>query len=239
VAWPRRVRREWPFIERILASAPSKRVLDLGCGSGEHTRFLANTGFSALGIDASRRALEKAREPGVPDGARFVEGRIEEVGALAEGRYGAAICLGNTLPHLRCVDSMSQLLQGLRRRLLPGAPFVLQILNYDRILDRQERFLPLSFQDDESEGQIVFLRLMTPRRDGTVVFTPSTLRYRPEAEPALEVLSTKRVDLKGWRRRELEPLLEKARFGTRESFGGFDGSAFDPATSRDLILVAR
>ncbi|GAA0237860.1 methyltransferase domain-containing protein [Haladaptatus pallidirubidus] len=36
-------------------------VLDIGCGTGENALFLADRGFSVLGIDASPRAIEKAR----------------------------------------------------------------------------------------------------------------------------------------------------------------------------------
>lgn len=37
-------------------------ILDLGCGTGENSLFLADRGYSVLGIDASPRAIAKARE---------------------------------------------------------------------------------------------------------------------------------------------------------------------------------
>ncbi len=36
-------------------------VLDVGCGTGEHTIYLASLGHEALGIDGAPRAIEKAR----------------------------------------------------------------------------------------------------------------------------------------------------------------------------------
>ncbi|MBK9967495.1 MAG: hypothetical protein IPP07_22530 [Holophagales bacterium] len=36
IAWPARIQREAPFLREVLAGAPSKRLLDLGCGTGEH-----------------------------------------------------------------------------------------------------------------------------------------------------------------------------------------------------------
>lgn len=38
------------------------RVIDVGCGTGEHTLFAAEQGADALGIDISAAAIAKARE---------------------------------------------------------------------------------------------------------------------------------------------------------------------------------
>ena len=37
------------------------RVLDVGCGTGENAIFLAQSGFSAVGVDVARKALETAK----------------------------------------------------------------------------------------------------------------------------------------------------------------------------------
>jgi hypothetical protein len=113
------------------------------------------------------------------------------------------------------------------------------VLNYDKIIGGGQRYLPLTFRRDDEEGELVFLRLMTPRPDGTVVFTPSTLRYRPEGDPPLQVVATRNVELTGWRRPELEDALEAAGFTRREVFGTVGDVPFDPERSSDLVIVAR
>jgi len=237
VAWPERIEREWPFLSRAIGTGG--RVLDLGSGTGEHSRFLASKGFEVVGIDSSPAMLAKATDTALPPNLRFLEGDMASVGDLVSGEFDGAICLGNALPHVPDRESLMRMLEGLRRRLRPGASFVLQALNYDKVFDTAQRALPVNFRKDEGEGEIVFLRLMTPRPDGTVVFTPTTLRYRPDGDPPLEVVSTRNVVLKGWRRAELEDALAAAGFGDRQVFGTVGDAPWNAAQSPDTVIVAR
>lgn len=47
-------------VERF-GETPRARVLDLGCGSGRHLKYLSHLGFDVVGIDESPRALELAQ----------------------------------------------------------------------------------------------------------------------------------------------------------------------------------
>jgi SAM-dependent methyltransferase len=237
VAWPQRIEREWPFLSRVLGAGG--RVLDLGSGTGEHSRYLASRGFEVTGIDSSPSMIAKATDSPLPANLKFVEGDLGDIARLVDGLFDGAVCLGNVLPHVQDRERMAGFLAGLRARLRPGAPFLLQVLNYDRVFDGGLRALPVSFREDPDGGEAVFLRLMTPLPGGRVVFTPSTLRYRPNADPPLEVVSSKNVNLKGWRRGELEEALEASGFRDRQVFGTVGDVPFDSAGSPDTVIVAR
>jgi SAM-dependent methyltransferase len=239
IAWPERIEREWPFLQRTFGG--SGRLLDLGCGTGEHTRFLASRGFDVTGVDSSPAMLAKATDTPVPANVHFVAGDIVQIDALVEGQYDGALCVGNTLPHLGEDARLAELRRGLRGRLRPGAPFLLQILNYERILGKQLRFLPLDFRGaDQAGGEVVFLRLMTPIGNGRIVFTPTTLRYRAAGDPPLEVVSSRNVTLRAWTRDELSAALRDAGFRSIESFGTVDAAVpYVGLESRDVVIVAR
>jgi len=235
IAWPERLQREAPLLQRVLGQAPSGRVLDLGCGSGEHTRFLTALGFDVTGVDASASQLDAARE-GDPRG-RYVQAELTALAGLEAGQ-GAAICVGNTLPHLCEEAEVRAFFSGLASRLAPGAPFLLQLLNYDRILARGERTFPVVLRPGEAaEGDTVFLRLMTHHGDGRLTFTPAHLRYRPGTAAPLELVAAHDVALRGWRRAEVEALLQQAGFTVLETLGTMTGEAWS-STSSDLVLVA-
>lgn len=63
-----------------LADWNGKRVLDVGCGTGELLRSIAERGASALiGIDYSQKAIEIARSRNAFDNTRYVAGDIFEI----------------------------------------------------------------------------------------------------------------------------------------------------------------
>jgi len=240
IAWDERLKREWPLFEELLRGAPSKRILDLGSGTGEHARFLAAKGFDVTGVDSSPAMLEKSR---AAEEARvqFLSGDMREIASVVEGQFGAALCVGNVLPHLTGEDDLARLATGLRRVLLPDAPFLLQIINYDRIEAKKERALPVTFlpDPDDKDATIIFLRTMELQPDGRVIFMPTTLRQRADREPPIELVTTRRVEIRGWRRSQIESAFRASGLASIEVFGSYQKAPFDPAESRDLILIAR
>lgn len=240
INWDDRLKREWPLFDEFLGGAPSKRILDLGSGTGEHARFLGAHGFHVTGIEMSQAMLEKSRAAPA-ENVRFIEGDMRSLPDLVDQGYGGAICVGNVLPHLTDADDVRKLASGLRRVLTKGAPFILQILNYDRIEIKKERALPISFLPDpeDPKGTIVFLRTMELQANGRAIFMPSTLRQRSDREPPLELLASRRVEIRAWRRREVEDAFRANGFDSFEVFGSYAKDPFDPAESRDLIFLAR
>ena len=241
IAWDERLNREWPFFESALRDAPSKKLLDLGSGTGEHARMLGSKGFDVTGVDSSPAMLEKSRAAAPVENIRFVEGNLRDLGSLFHEQFGAAICVGNVLPHLNEPGDLERFSAGLRHVLLPGAPFVLQVLNYNRIEIKRERALPLSFLPDRDNpgATIIFLRSMELLPDGRIIFMPTTLRQWIDREEPIELVSTRRVEIRGWRRDQIEGALRGAGFESIEVFGTHQRAPFDPAESRDVILVAR
>ena len=238
ISWPARLQREWPFLDPLLAAAPSRRVLDLGSGTGEHARLISSKGYEVLGLDTSPAMVEKARS----GGGTFVLGDMRELSALiGEERFGVALCLGNALPHLTGEDDLERLAGELRKVLLPGGPVVIQFLNYDRLERKKERALPLSFlpDPDDPAASLLFLRAIELRPDKRVVFMPTVLRVRPDQEPPMELLGTQRVEVRSWRADDLERAFRVAGFTSIEILGSYGREPFDAGESRDVIFVAK
>jgi SAM-dependent methyltransferase len=241
IAWPARIEREAPFLHAVLETAPEASVLDLGCGTGEHADYLASRGFRTVGIDRSEAQIAKARQyegRHGESGPRFLHGDLTDLGREPGERFGAAIWLGNGLPHLED-DELATALRGLSERLVAGGLLIVQLVNYERIRAQGIRHLPLNFRDDPTApGEIVFLRVMTLDGPRHVRFTPMSLALRPGQEPPAELEGAREVRLRSWTRGELETALRAAGFVPGAVHGDMTGGEYDPERSTDLVVVA-
>jgi SAM-dependent methyltransferase len=218
IAWPERIQREAPFFADVFEGAEPRRVLDVGCGTGEHARHFAEQGWQAVGIDVSENMIDDARE-------------------LAGSTDG-----GGSARYEKLQEQMRDLLTGVSGALAPGARLLVQLLNYERILGTSMRILPVNFRplpEDEGEGEIVFLRVMTPRADGALDFYPITLTLRPGDEDApVELRSAKKGKHTAWTWERLEPLFAAAGFHDVRVLGGMSETPFSALESPDLVLIA-
>ena len=79
-------RPQTPFVELARAGHLHGAVLELGCGTGEHTLLAADLGLRATGVDLAPTGIAKARAKAVQRGldARFLVHDALTVDALAE-----------------------------------------------------------------------------------------------------------------------------------------------------------
>jgi SAM-dependent methyltransferase len=73
------------------------RALDLGCGAGRNSVYLARQGWEVTGIDIIGLAIEKARSKAVGDAAkaRFLQGDVTKLADLDLGdNYGLIVDFG-------------------------------------------------------------------------------------------------------------------------------------------------
>jgi trans-aconitate 2-methyltransferase len=105
---------------RLIDVREGLRVVDLGCGTGELTRRLADLlpRSDVVGIDSSREMLARAEEQARP-GLRFEEGRIEEVDEEWDLIFSNAA--------IQWVDDHASLVPRLLTLLRPGGQLVVQV----------------------------------------------------------------------------------------------------------------
>jgi SAM-dependent methyltransferase len=242
VDWRDRLAREGPFLLGALAQAPSRRIVDLGSGTGEHGLWLAGQGFEVVGIEGVRERWELAKQVAIP-GVEFLLGDLGAVEAMVRGQFGAALCLGNTLPALIGTEAVSRMLIGLRRRFLPGGVLVLHLWNYDRLARRDVRELPERRLAGD-DGELRFRTALTFEDDGVVTVTEQVFHHAVRQANVASVGNDTRLlherhrYLQGWRHAELLTLLDVARFREIQCYGGFAGEPYDRDLSEELVLVA-
>ncbi len=100
-------------------------VLDVGCGAGAETVFLAGLGFQAIGVDTSAKALEIARGRALEAGVE-VDFRLADVTGLPLGDSSVGFALDRGCFHVIDRDRRRDYARELHRVLRPGASLLLR-----------------------------------------------------------------------------------------------------------------
>ena len=90
-------------LKRLVAQASPSRTLELGCGLGRYSRYLAQQGIQATGVDFSSVAIAKAQEHVAGDNPRFLVGDVTRLDALT-GPYDMSFDVGC----FHCLDAEAQ-----------------------------------------------------------------------------------------------------------------------------------
>ncbi|WP_020577587.1 class I SAM-dependent methyltransferase [Actinopolymorpha alba] len=103
----------------LLAAQPRERVLDLGCGTGDHVAQLRAAGVEAIGVDASAEMIERAREkfPDLPFG-------VADARELPYADEFDAVLSNATLHWVRDAAAAAR---SIARALRPGGRFVAEL----------------------------------------------------------------------------------------------------------------
>ena len=108
-----------------------KRILELGCGTGNHAIPLAKKGFKISGIDLSehmlRIAKSKAKSAGVADMVTFQVGDMRKI--PAKGKFDAGLCMFAAFGYLPDLRQAKEALVSIRRHLRPHALLIFDVWN--------------------------------------------------------------------------------------------------------------
>jgi SAM-dependent methyltransferase len=146
--------------------------------------------------------------------------------------FDAAICLGNSLPHLLSGAAVAEALSDFSAVLRPGGLLVIQNRNFDRVWRKRERFMPPQSHQD-STGEWIFVRFYDFHEE---LLTFNMLRLQRAAEGWSQ--SVEATELRPVFSKDLVSTLASTGFNPVTLYGSYDGSPFEPAASDDLIAVA-
>lgn len=193
------------------------RLLDMGCGTGNKTVLLAEGKKETLGFDLDSGMIERANQENRRANIHYlVQGMLDIDREFGKNSFDAALCLGNTLAHLLGADELGAVFRKTAHILAANGCFVIQILNYDRILDNNITALPVIETDN-----VVFTRTYETR-DGALRFL-TELKMKKGGD-----ILRNDIPLRPIRKREIEAAYADAGFGEVEYFGSYAGAPYGP-----------
>lgn len=219
------------FVQNSLGNLKEKKILDIGCATGELAYKLVKGSAKVTGIDLNKDLLAQAMrhssfqstdskkcesEFALPN-PKFQTGNMLELETDFQAQqFDAVLCFGNTLVHLPTNDLIQQMLKGVNEVLKPRGKFLLQILNYDYILGGQVSELPII----ENEN-IKFIRQYKFNNENSVIRFNTKLNLKKEGR-----IVWNETSLFALKSNELIAFLENSNFKDIEVFSNFKKHIF-------------
>lgn len=214
------------FVRDEFRSLDELYFLDAGCSTGKLAHELSQLGALGVGIDLNEEMIGEARKRYSSAFLTFKTMDMIRIDRFFPATYfDVVICFGNTLVHLDSLAEVKAFLSQAAAVLKPGGKLLLQILNYDYILDSQITELPLIRTE-----KLEFRRYYALPGPGQKKLSFKTVLT--DYSCGREIVNE--IPLLPLRKKELEKLLLFSGFKTVRFYGGFRK---EPFTGEHLPLI--
>jgi SAM-dependent methyltransferase len=209
-----------------LAELGPSRVLDLGCGTGTLCCALAQRGYSVTGVDPAGPMLAIAASKPHAEKVEWIQSRAEDY--RSENRFDLIVMMGHVFQILLTDEEVLAVFINMRRHLKPGGTAAFESRNpnidWAHVWGTHapaEHTVPNgrvreTLQITSEFGELISFRQQFEFPDLTLT-SSSTLRF----------LSRTRT----------EELIARSGLVTRDVFGDWDRSPFEPKQSLEMIFV--
>lgn len=204
------------------------KVLDVACGTGTYTLPLQKEGILAFGVDLEESMIEVAEEKAKKEGIRsdFVVASMLNLDLVSDGDLRRIFIIGNSLVHLKSLDEIRTFLMLCYELLMSGGDLIVQIINYDKILDNDIKSLPTI---EVPEKGVTFSRNYFYDLTSHSIEFASKLTVNGEVQESSVYLFPLRKD-------ELIDELKNAGFKEIETYKNFKG---EPYEKEAMLLIVK
>lgn len=203
-----------------LQPPPRSRMLDVACGQGRFSRYLAELGYRVTGIDLSPANMQFLRQYESTD----LDFHREDMRrSLGYNQFDYAFNFFTSFAYFDKEEEHLRSLQNIRNSLRPNGLFLLDFLNAELVRQSGDTTTEKTIQG------ITFHCQKTIEGD----YVRKDIRFEHEG---ISHQYHERVRL--YTRENLEDLFQQVGFTVEECFGNYTLDEFDPSSSPRLILTA-
>ncbi len=218
-----RTQRECDFIINCTGAGDTYKILDLACGHGRHSKYLAEMGHQVVGIDINESFIKIAQEKYWHSNVEYHMGDILDINYTRE--FDLVILLFNTFGFFT-KSQAKRMLEAVDGALKPGGQFILDTRNRDRLmLDIQ----PCSVM--EKGKDLMIDRISINAQEGTTlnrrIYIKDGIRY----DTPFTIYHYNYSDI-------LE-LIEDSSLEVKSCFGSWNGEEFGVDSKRIILFLAK
>jgi SAM-dependent methyltransferase len=164
IYWWKDYDREVEFLTDVFRNygVHGKRILEVACGTGAHTKILVKRGYEVTGVDLSEDVLRVARRK-VRRGATFLQGDMRDLSEVVQGEYDAVVCLFSAISYNTSLSDVRRTLKGFNARLKSKGVAV-----FDTHFTKEGFRDGYRGEDIFDDGKVIGARLSTSKRFGDV-----------------------------------------------------------------------
>jgi len=204
--------------------ADGSNILDVACGIGRHSIYLAKAGYRVTGIDPSSTFLARARmlaeEEGISQYAHFLRGRFSNLLEVLSGsgstKFGGIVLMDNSVGVTGRDEDDLRLFKDLTLVATRGAVLVVEIFDRSWFTKHAGPSLTEEFPDNLVR---TWKRLSAP---GSDVLEADWAFYRKQADQSLKHLFTTKVRSRHYSVAEFRRLAGKAGWKYSTCYGSLE-----------------
>lgn len=233
VDWNDRLKHEIPDLMSLFQKNNVKTIIDIGCGTGDHSIELAKKGYTVVGVDRSQEMIREANQrkiglsKDVIKNVNFIYGDTEDILFDLNISFDCALFMGNSISHNP--HNYRNLIKKVSNSLAENGVMVFQVTNFEKVIKAQKRLLSFNFAEPQDEIN---------KEYGFLEFYDNPIEHSKTILKTFAIMSS---DRKRWKwagirnslmahvtKDRLREILHKKGFKSINYYGGaFDGKKWD------------
>lgn len=200
---------------------PGDMVLDLACGKGRHSIFLAGKGLTVTGVDLSANSIREAQKHEAPN----LDFYVHDMRRMSWIRnFDAVCCLFTSFGYFETDGEHLATLRNVKTALKPGGLFVLDFIN-------PAKFIPYFPHEETKILNDIKFELHKQVLNGFIV---KDIRFEDKGQAFHFQEKVRAFTLS-----ELKEMLTKSGFEHVQVYGNYDFGPYDELHSDRMIFECR